>query len=129
MIDEVIYTPYVYEPALPSSLSERTRDRPNSHIQSPQNRTADLLGVPELAPPDRREGGEADAGGDAKNEVKTKRKKGKFLHVEPPTQAEIFMFEYGTVVIWGMTEAQEKRFLSSMCVPPPIPLQSCIWEI
>ena len=33
-----------------------------------------------------------------------------------PTQAEIFLFEYGTVVIWGMTESQEKRFLSSLYV-------------
>jgi uncharacterized Rmd1/YagE family protein len=29
-------------------------------------------------------------------------------------EAEIFLFSYGTVVIWGMTEQQEKRFLSSL---------------
>ena len=40
------------------------------------------------------------------------RKRSKFA--ETPTEAEIFIFEYGTVVIWGMTEAQEKRFLSSL---------------
>lgn len=27
---------------------------------------------------------------------------------------DVFLFEYGTVVIWGMTEKEEKRFLSSM---------------
>jgi len=31
-----------------------------------------------------------------------------------PNEAEIFVFAYGTVVIWGMTEAQEKRFLASI---------------
>lgn len=30
------------------------------------------------------------------------------------TEADVFVFEYGTVVIWGMNEAQERRFLSSM---------------
>lgn len=52
----------------------------------------DLLGVPEL--------------------VNSPRRKSKFhsAQIEP----EIFLFEYGTIVIWGMTEAQEKRFLSSI---------------
>ncbi|RXK39374.1 cytoplasmic protein [Tremella mesenterica] len=27
---------------------------------------------------------------------------------------DVFMFEYGTVVIWGMTEKEEKKFLSSL---------------
>ena len=102
VIDEVIYTPYVYESPLSSSS-----DRQSSTIQSPQNHTADLLGVPELAPVNSEGGNGAKEG---------KRRKGKFLQVEPPRQAEIFMFQYGTVVIWGMTEAQEKRFLSSMYV-------------
>jgi uncharacterized Rmd1/YagE family protein len=26
----------------------------------------------------------------------------------------VFLFEYGTVVIWGMTEREEKRFLGSL---------------
>lgn len=29
---------------------------------------------------------------------------------------DVFLFEYGTVVIWGMTEKEEKRFLSSLYV-------------
>lgn len=32
------------------------------------------------------------------------------------TGAEMFLFNYGVVVIWGMTEAEEKRFLTSMYV-------------
>ncbi|KAG8903047.1 hypothetical protein FRB99_003795 [Tulasnella sp. 403] len=33
---------------------------------------------------------------------------------DSPSTPEVFLFEYGTVVIWGMSEAQEKRFLSSI---------------
>jgi len=98
LIDEVIYTPYVYDP--PSTHSEDTRASRKSNVLS-QNATGDLLGIPELQPE-----GETDGGWVTK-------KKSKFDTTS--TQADIFLFEYGTVVIWGMTEAQEKRFLSSMC--------------
>lgn len=27
---------------------------------------------------------------------------------------DVFLFEYGTIVIWGMTEKEEKQFLRSM---------------
>jgi uncharacterized Rmd1/YagE family protein len=27
---------------------------------------------------------------------------------------DVFLFEYGTVVIWGMTEKEEKKFLASL---------------
>ncbi|KAG6827601.1 hypothetical protein H0H92_011174 [Tricholoma furcatifolium] len=84
LIDEVIYTPYIYDP--PTA----TRD-----IET-HNATGDLLGIPELR-------GEPDA---------PPKKKSKFDAT--PSEAEIFLFDYGTVVIWGMTEAQEKRFLSSI---------------
>ena len=88
LIDEAIYTPYVYDPPCNEAGAE------------PRPPTGDLLGIPEL-----REGSN---GG---------------RHVPPErvnsfdvtsTEAEIFLFDYGTVVIWGMTELQEKRFLSSM---------------
>lgn len=29
---------------------------------------------------------------------------------------DVFLFEYGTVVIWGMTEKEEKQFLRSLWV-------------
>lgn len=70
-----------------------------------ETETGDLLGVPELAP------GASDSEAPALPPSKG-RKKSKFS--ETPTEAEIFIFEYGTVVIWGMTEAQERRFLSSL---------------
>ena len=97
MIDEAIYTPYVYDP--PSANQEDSR-RSRSKRQS---QTGDLLGVPELHVAD------SETEHNAKGSIK---KKSKFDAT--PTEAEIFMFNYGTVVIWGMTEAQEKRFLSSM---------------
>jgi uncharacterized Rmd1/YagE family protein len=39
-------------------------------------------------------------------------------HAQPSgvkrTKAEVFVFDYGVCVIWGMTEEQERRFLSSL---------------
>ncbi|KAH8101823.1 DUF155-domain-containing protein [Cristinia sonorae] len=110
IIDDVIYTPYVYEP--PTSSNQR-----HVHFQSqagtsesephPPPPTGDLLGAEDLAPPRS-----ADPIAHDGAAYGTFRKKNKFQEV--PTQAEIFLFQYGTVVIWGMTEAQEKRFLSSI---------------
>jgi uncharacterized Rmd1/YagE family protein len=91
LVDQVIYSPYRY----PSS--------PNSSELRQTAVTGDLLGVPEL----RQYQSEDDR-------TTIKKKQSKFS--TEPAEAEIFLFEYGTVVIWGMTEAQEKRFLSSMLV-------------
>ena len=91
LIDNVIYTPYVYDPP------------PNMHAiwQPPihSSPTGDLLGIPELREHEN-------------NRAATKKKFSKFDTTA--SEAEIFMFNYGTIVIWGMTEAQEKRFMSSM---------------
>ena len=93
LIDEVIYTPYSYKPAIPQTSQGAGQ---NSEILP----TGDLLGMSDLLP----ENGSS---------PHTRKRSTKFT--ETPTQAEIFLFEYGTVVIWGMTETEEKRFLSSMC--------------
>ena len=89
LIDEVIYTPYVYYPS----------DAPSLRLDS-SAMTGDLLGIPEL-----RENGDDEP-------TITKKKRSKFDTTA--TEAEIFIFDYGTVVIWGMTETQEKRFLTSL---------------
>ncbi|KAF7300694.1 DUF155 domain-containing protein [Mycena chlorophos] len=93
IIDECIYTPYVFKPS--SSVPPK-----QSRARAP---TGDLLGIPEL----RQEEEEQD------ESAEPAKKRSKF---STPTveEAEIFLFEYGTVVIWGMTEAQERRFLSSL---------------
>ncbi|KAJ3762219.1 hypothetical protein EV360DRAFT_36111 [Lentinula raphanica] len=90
LIDEVIYSPYAYQ--VPTSANKDT-------TTTPAGRVGDLLGIEELR---LQEG----------DELRTIRKKSKFGSA--PNEAEIFIFEYGTVVIWGMSEAQEKRFLSSL---------------
>jgi uncharacterized Rmd1/YagE family protein len=75
----------------------------------------DLLGVPEFAPGEPTSNGPSETPNPEQgldNAMIRKRKKSKFEEV--PTEAEIFLFQYGTVVIWGMSEAEEKRFLSSM---------------
>lgn len=82
----MVYTPYAYEPSS------------NSDVRVERSPTGDLLGVPELDP----------------SMSPAKKKRSKFHAV--PNEAEIFVFGYGTVVIWGMTEPQEKRFLASMYV-------------
>ncbi|KAH8831091.1 hypothetical protein DL96DRAFT_1523971 [Flagelloscypha sp. PMI_526] len=86
-IDESIYTPYRYE-------------QPDESPAKPQHpATGDLLGIPELA--------------EDPEPAPTKRKKrAKFDTTH--NEAEIFLFDYGCVVIWGMTEVEEKRFLSSI---------------
>ncbi|KAG6330272.1 hypothetical protein ID866_8815 [Astraeus odoratus] len=94
--DEVVYTPYAYEISTSPDLQVHAK-RSNFH-------TGDLLGVPELNP---LLSADHDGNGDLK-----KRKRSKFYTT--PTEAEVFVFSYGTVVIWGMTEAQERRFLSSI---------------
>ncbi|KAI0777219.1 hypothetical protein BD413DRAFT_172500 [Trametes elegans] len=113
VIVDVIYTPYVYEPPSASdgaATQSRVRFDAESRLE---NRTGDLLGVPELAPSasEAEQDGPSNPAAPEREDGKGK-KKSKFA--EAPTEAEIFIFEYGTVVLWGMTEAQEKRFLSSI---------------
>ncbi|KAJ7770502.1 hypothetical protein B0H16DRAFT_1515674 [Mycena metata] len=94
-IDECIYTPYAFRP--PNSGDRNSGNRA-SKSRGP---TGDLLGIPEL----RHE----EETGDSPEPAK---KRSKFDTTT--AEAEIFLFEYGTVVIWGMTEPQERRFLSSI---------------
>ncbi|KIK70182.1 hypothetical protein GYMLUDRAFT_151713 [Collybiopsis luxurians FD-317 M1] len=87
LIDEVIYSPYAYQPSSATSTD-------TSSYQ-----VGDLLGASDLRVAEG-------------NELRTIKKKSKFA--SSPNEAEIFVFEYGTVVIWGMSEPQERRFLSSL---------------
>lgn len=95
LIDEVIYTPYSYNPTIP-----QTSQGTGQGTEIPP--TGDLLGTPDLLT-------------ERGSSPHIRKRSTKFT--ETPTQAEIFLFEYGTVVIWGMTETEEKRFLSSMYGP------------
>jgi len=97
LIEDVIYTPYVYDP--PPNLHENRQAHAASYAP-----TGDLLGIPELR---------EDGNGGTDHEGTTKKRKSSKFDTTA-TEAEIFLFDYGTVVIWGMTESQEKRFLSSL---------------
>ncbi len=74
-------------------------------ISPPETGTGDLLGVPELAVTDSMT---------AMPPTTTAKRKGSKWDAVGSGDAEIFLFSYGTVVIWGMTEQQERRFLSSL---------------
>jgi uncharacterized Rmd1/YagE family protein len=76
------------------------------HTPAPETVTGDLLGVPELAA--------TDGMVTATPSTTTVKRKGSKWDTAGTGDAEIFLFSYGTVVIWGMTEQQEKRFLSSL---------------
>ncbi|KAJ7336291.1 hypothetical protein DFH08DRAFT_878357 [Mycena albidolilacea] len=95
-IDECIYTPYAFRPS-----SSGDRISPNTQPSRTRGPTGDLLGIPELR--------QEEEGGDTQEPAK---KRSKFDTTT--AEAEIFLFEYGTVVAWGMTEQQERRFLSSI---------------
>lgn len=114
IIDEVIYTPYAYDPSGSRHVHFNSvpRSSGNESQNSAQGAEGDLLGVPELAPRENNSNGFHTAVSESNQAATVRRKKSKFEEV--PTEAEIFLFQYGTVVIWGMTEAEEKRFLSSM---------------
>ena len=75
-------------------------------ISASETVTGDLLGVPELAATDDLVA--------ATPSTTTVKRKGSKWDAVGTGDAEIFLFSYGTVVIWGMTEQQEKRFLSSL---------------
>jgi uncharacterized Rmd1/YagE family protein len=105
MIDDVIYTPYVYVP--PIGLSESLRSHAEHKAQTPGSATGDLLGASYLIAQDSLD-----------TTASPRKHRRNDIFTESPTEAEIFIFEYGTVVIWGMTEAEEKRFLSSLFVHP-----------
>lgn len=124
--DDVLYTPYSYDGPVPGSSTSFTHPTGTPYPGEPV--VGDLLGAsdlpvssdgtvvpssPVIAAPIRREAESSQQQRPTKRRVKKK-----FDKVDGGQNAtpEVFVFEFGTVVCWGMTEVQEKRFLSSMCV-------------
>ncbi len=101
--DDVIYTPYTYQHAPP----RRTPSTARGAMRTGSDATVmgDLLGVLDesAAENDASQNGGIDKG---KQRVLEGNNEGQM--------ADVFIFKYGTVVIWGMTQADEQRFLSSM---------------
>lgn len=104
LIDECIYTPYAYaKPSSPRSPRQRR------HSTGGDLYEADALGQssPPLPQPP-----EADAYHDvvADDRLPTVIEPAPELDVQVHTP-EAFLFDYGVIVVWGMTEAHEARFL------------------
>lgn len=111
LFDEVLYTPYSYD-SKPSPDNSKAKSTSNS---------GDLLGVPELAPANDVASPElytSHLDTQSSSEIYTPQHGNKYTADKPwadePTQPEVFLFAYGTIVLWGMSEAEERRFLTSL---------------
>lgn len=111
LIDEAIYTTYSYG-SRTSTVGEGGDKGPPITAENSKAKVGDLLGIPELQDP--QPGEPVFESGLSEGAVVKDGKKRKKFDQGASTGAEIFMFNYGTVVIWGMSESEERRFLSSM---------------
>ncbi|KAJ1023507.1 hypothetical protein NDA16_003124 [Ustilago loliicola] len=131
--DECLYTTYTYKHVdearglVPANANGGAGNGKHGHSHSHRSnkgtKTGDLLGIPELNQDSQQQHqqqqdgsatqaagatGEATAAADAA----AKRKRSRFSvdDVVP----ELFIMDYGTIVIWGMTLQEEKRFLREL---------------
>lgn len=119
--DECVYTTYTYKHVdearglLSSSANghsngkHRSTHRDTTPAKDAPTKTGDLLGIPELQQQDQQQDGSAQPNADA---AANKRKRSRFS-VEDVIP-ELFIMDYGTIVIWGMTLQEEKRFLREL---------------
>lgn len=130
--DECIYSPYNYGPKGPVDVAstsvhngfseERPRRFSDSAIEvehENERRRQDLIDLHE-------EGDAPDIGNDEAIEDSPRARRPSITHADSDPQMdtpdfdtqvhtpEVFLFEYGTVVIWGMTLQEEKRFLKEI---------------
>ena len=113
--DECIYTPYGY------SLAEGVRD--GLHLHEDRERS-----VPDLIDLERSASVQSESPlvhesttestivpeRDTNSDDDDRRSVLSLVKSQPTTRSEVFLFNYGVVVIWGMTVAQEKRFLKEI---------------
>ncbi|CCA72041.1 related to RMD1-Protein required for Meiotic Division [Serendipita indica DSM 11827] len=104
ILDDAIYTPYTYRnapqrPKRPGSISRGSRSRPSSPAMG------DLLRLDEDPRSDEAEWNRSNSYG--KGRIRE-------LLTDIDDMSDVFIFKYGTVVIWGMTEDDEQRFISSI---------------
>lgn len=114
--DDVLYTPYSYDGPHATSSASASAFLPDKPV------VGDLLGAADIpvsndgiAMPNDEMLAAAD-NVELPSRPRRRRVKKRFdkLGGEHSGIPEVFVFEFGTVVCWGMTEIQEKRFLSSM---------------
>ncbi|PWY97454.1 DUF155-domain-containing protein [Testicularia cyperi] len=119
--DECLYTTYTYKhvdearglvPGNGANGKHSSKDHHHhrSH-KHPDAKTGDLLGIPELNSQNQQQQ-QHDGTADASQEAAAKRKRSRFSvdDIVP----ELFIMDYGTIVIWGMTLQEEKRFLREL---------------
>ena len=101
ILDDAIYTPYTYRnaPQRPKRPGSIRGSRPSSPAMG------DLLGLEEDPRSEEREWNRSNPYG--KGRIRE-------LLTDIDDMSDVFIFKYGTVVIWGMTENDEQRFISSM---------------
>lgn len=126
LIDECIYTPYDYpktprERLDPVQTYERRHSTGSEAMDPSQHSRDDLIDL-RAEDSDRRNGfgnndhAKADSAEDllsagADHSAIAENNPDFDTHIHTP---EVFLFDYGVVVIWGMTEAQEARFLKEI---------------
>ena len=123
--DECVYTTYTYKHVdeargfIPANTNGTGTAKHRSTHRDASSRdhtakTGDLLGIPELnkdpqqQQQQQQDGNATQPGADAA----AKRKRSRFS-VEDVVP-ELFIMDYGTIVIWGMTLQEEKRFLREL---------------
>ncbi|KAK4689648.1 required for meiotic nuclear division protein 1, partial [Tremellales sp. Uapishka_1] len=109
---DCLHTPYLPPPSSSSVRSPPKKtavpegDLLNLSSTSPTKSTEEDTEVKRRTGFSKRPGGKKrESGTDSENEDDFE---------EEEWVPDVFLFEYGTVVIWGMTEREEKRFLSSL---------------
>ena len=117
-VDDVLYTTYSYKSLSPQEISHTQSSSVRDTTDYGQTKVGDLLGAPDIVIRDPASNENTSNLNDVTTSTPRTRKRRKPFDAGGGQDAEIFMFEYGTVVIWGMTESEERRFLSSMCVSP-----------
>ena len=117
-VDDVLYTTYSYKSLSPQEISHTQSSSVRDTTDHGQTKVGDLLGAPDIVIRDPASNENTSNLNDVTTSTPRTRKRRKPFDAGGGQDAEIFMFEYGTVVIWGMTESEERRFLSSMCVSP-----------
>lgn len=116
--DECVYTTYTYKHVdearglLPSHANGNTNVKHRSTRETAK--TGDLLGIPELDPnsnpSDQQHDGHAQTCSTDVAAAKRKRSRFSVDDIVP----ELFIMDYGTIVIWGMSLQEEKRFLREL---------------
>lgn len=115
--DECVYSTYTYKHVDEArGLLPAVNGGSNSKHRSTQRdaaaKTGDLLGIPELHPDSQQKDAQQRDGTADAAAAANKRKRSRFSvdDIVP----ELFIMDYGTIVIWGMTLAEEKRFLREL---------------